>query len=619
MSYGDRVLFRDLTFGISKGDKVALLGRNGCGKSTLLRILAGKENPDDGGVSLRKGIRTEFLDQEPVFDPEMDVRTALFTGEDPVLKVVARYETLSKADNPDPDAWQQAMEDMDQHNAWDYEARVEEVLGRLGIHKLTQPVKELSGGQQRRLALARVLIQEPDFIILDEPTNHLDIDTVEWLEQFLSGSTLTVLLVTHDRYFLDNICNHLIELDQGQAYFYKGNYTYFLEKKAEREAQQDLDSDKARNLLRKELDWLRRQPKARTTKSKARIDAAHQLQEDARYASREKDIQLNFAARRLGSKILELHHISKAYPNLNLLDDFSYNFKKGERIGIVGPNGVGKTTFLNIVTGKQDPDQGEVITGDTIRFGYYTQKGLEFKPGQLILDVIKEKAENVQMGTGEVLSVAQVLTLFGFPPPRQNTHVSELSGGEKRRLHLLRVLMDQPNFLILDEPTNDLDLITLNTLEEFLTGFPGCLILVSHDRYFLDKLSDHTFVFEGKGIIKPFPGTYRQYKVSKEREESERKKAEQQKEKAPAEKKNNTWRDNTSKKKLSYKEQKEYEALTEEIEQLEAQKAQLTEQLNGGSQDHETLTKWATELETLSQTLEEKEERWLELAEIAEA
>ena len=613
-AYGTNVLFEDMTFGVSRGQKIALVGRNGCGKSSLLRILAGKDKPDTGEVSFRKGIRTAFLDQNPDFGLAKTVFQAVFTGDDPKLTVIREYERLSNLEDADPEKLQHVMDLMEVNSAWDYESRVQEVLGRLGLHDMEQGMAELSGGQLKRLALARVLIQEPDFLVLDEPTNHLDTETIEWLEGHLAASNVTLMLVTHDRYFLDRVCNEVMELDRGEVFRYQGDYENFLERKFEREAARDADAARANNLLRKELEWLRRQPKARTTKSKARIGAADVLMDRAKGQRKVDDISLNFKAQRLGGKILELDKVAKAYDDLVLIQNFSHVFKKGERIGIVGPNGVGKTTFLNILTGELQPDSGEVDTGQTVAFGYYAQHGLSFKPGQLVLDVITDAAEQIKMGTGETLGASQALTLFGFPPAMQRNHVADLSGGEKRRLFLLRVLMEQPNFLILDEPTNDLDLITLNTLEQFLLAFGGCLMIVSHDRYFLDKLCDHLFIFEGNGVIKPFPGTFRQYREKKALE-TKTKIAEKE---VPKVEKKDTRVQQRSEKKLSYKEQKEYEGLEGEIAGLEEEKAELVAKINLGSDDYQELQVWSKALETLNLTLVEKEDRWLELADRAE-
>ena len=610
-SYGPKTLFRDLTFGISRGQKVALVGRNGCGKSSLFRILAGKDQPDEGMVSMRRGIQVEFLDQSPSFPGADTVLDAVFTGDNPVLRTVREYQAISAGLEVSPEKMEKVMEQMETQQAWDYESRVKEILGKLGVHNLDQKMSSLSGGQMKRVALARTLVQEPDFLILDEPTNHLDTESIEWLEDHLAASKITLILVTHDRYFLDRVCNEIFELDQGELFRYSGNYQHFLEKKAERHAIQESDATKAANLLRKELEWLRRQPKARTTKSKAKIDMVHGLIDQSNDHYREDNIKVNFGARRLGSKILELEHLNKAYDDLVLLNDFNYVFKRKERIGIVGPNGVGKSTFLDIITGAIPPDSGRVEAGETIFFGYYTQGGLSFKPADKVIDVIKKAAENIQMGTGEKLGASQVLTLFGFPPPVQNTFVSELSGGEKRRLHLLKVLMEQPNFLILDEPTNDLDLITLNTLEEFLISYPGCLLIVSHDRYFLNKLCDHLFVFEGAGEIRDFPGNYRQYREAKELEEAQ--KEVQAKEKSKEKK--DTRVVQRSSKKLSYKEQMEWDGLEDEIEKLEEQKGKLEEEVNGGTSDYQKIMELSAELEKVNAELDAKTDRWIELSE----
>ena len=610
-AYGLKVLFQDLTFGISQGQKIALVGRNGCGKSSLFRILSGMEAPDKGTVSIRKGITVEFLDQDPKFPGAETVMDAVFTGDNPVMRTVREYQAITAGMEVSPEKMQEVMERMETEQAWDYESRVQEILGKLGVHDLEQKVSSLSGGQRKRVALARTLVHEPDFLILDEPTNHLDTESIEWLEAHLAASKLTLILVTHDRYFLDRVCNEIFELDQGEMFRYSGNYQDFLEKKAERHANQEADATKAANLLRKELEWLRRQPKARTTKSKAKIDMVHGLIDQSNDHYHEDNIKVNFGSRRLGSKILELENLQKAYGDLVLLKDFNYVFKRKERIGIVGPNGVGKSTFLDIITGSSKPDEGRVEAGETIYFGYYTQGGLSFKPADKIIDVIKKAAESITMGTGERLSAASVLTLFGFPPPVQNTFVSELSGGEKRRLHLLRVLMEQPNFLILDEPTNDLDLITLNTLEEFLLGFKGCLLIVSHDRYFLNKLCDHLFVFEGEGKIRDFPGNYRQYREKKLEEDAEKERAA----KSVVKEKKDTRVVQRSSKKLSYKEQQEWDGIEDEIERLEEEKGQLEEQINSGITDYEKIMELSATLGKVSEELDAKTERWLELSE----
>lgn len=617
-SFGTKILFEGLTLGLSRGQKAALVGRNGCGKSTLLRILAGKETPDTGEVSLRNGIRSAFLDQNPEFGTATTAFEAVFSGDDPRLSVVRQYEELQNDPNPDPDALHRVIDAMEAHKAWDYEAKVKEILGQVGISRLDQNLDELSGGQRKRLALARVLIQEPDLLILDEPTNHLDTDTIEWLEEYLASRNMTLILVTHDRYFLDRVCNEILEIENGQVFRYEGDYEDFLEKKDERVTREDNDTARARNLLRTELEWLRRQPKARGTKSKSRIDAAHVLMDRAQAPVREGAIQLNFDVKRLGGKILELEHVDKAWDDLVLLDDFSYVFKKGERIGIVGPNGVGKTTFLDLITGLTTIDSGTMSTGETVAFGYYRQQGLNFKLGQRVIDVITDAAEQISMGKGEVLSASAALTLFGFPPAMQYQPVDLLSGGERRRLFLLRILMEQPNFLILDEPTNDLDIITLNTLEQFLMAYNGCLLIVSHDRYFLDKLCDQLFIFEGEGKIKPYNGNFRDYRaLLAARKAAAREASNRPATPAPVVQAAPPEPKKEEKQRLSYKEQKEYEGLEAEIATLEARRSDLMLTMNAGNADFAVLQTWADEIELISKQLEAKELRWLELAERA--
>lgn len=613
-SYGVKILFEEMTFGLAKGQKAAMIGRNGCGKTSLLKILSGKDSPDSGNVSIRRETRVEYLDQDPQFEPGLTVLEAVFDSSNPSLQLIRQYEAISTQANPDAKALQEIVDKMELHQAWDAEAKVKEILGKLGVHQLNQSVETLSGGQRKRIALARVLIAEPDLLVLDEPTNHLDVEGIEWLEGYLSNANLTLLLVTHDRYFLDRVCNTILELEEGKMYVHDGNYSYFLEKKAEREAAQDKVVDRANNLLRKELEWLRRQPKARTTKSKARIDAAHQLQEDASQTRTETSLNMNFASRRLGKKILELDKISKAYGNKVILSGFEYTFKRQERIGIVGHNGVGKTTFLDLITGKQQPDSGTIDTGETIQFGYYTQAGLHFKDDQVVLDVIKDVAEYITLANGDQVSVSQMLNLFGFPPKVQYTPVGRLSGGEKRRLHLLRVLIEQPNFLILDEPTNDLDIITLNTLEEYLEGFGGCLVIVSHDRYFLDKLADTLLVFEGDGMVVNYPGNYRQYREWR-REKDAAEAMQKEAEAKNAQERN--WRDQ-GKRKLTFNEKREFEALEKEVPELEEKIASLQEKINAGGSDFESIAGWMKELEAMETSLETKSDRWLELAEFAE-
>lgn len=619
--YGDRILFENLSFSIEKGDKVALIAKNGTGKTNLLNILAGTDTSDSGGkVITDKNISVAYLPQEPAFDPTLKVWDALFNSNNELLNAVAEYEELlaqSATDHSDKmmNKLQYAMERMDALNAWDYESRVKQILTKLNITRYEQPVSSLSGGQRKRLALAKILIQTPDLVIMDEPTNHLDVDMIEWLEGFLKSSDITLFLVTHDRYFLDAVCNEIIELDGGSLYTYRGNYAYFMEKKAEREFNLEREIDKAKNLFRKEIEWMRRQPKARGTKQKARIDAFYETKEKASQKIENKKVELDMKMQRLGSKIIELEHVNKAYGEQKIIDDFSYIFKPGERIGIIGRNGVGKSTFLNVLMELEQVDSGKISKGDTVVYGYYSQKGLEIKEDKRVLEVVKDIAEYIELGRGEQLTATQLCKRFLFDDKMQHTFVSKLSGGERRRLFLLTILMKNPNFLVLDEPTNDLDIQTLNVLEDFLETFKGCLIVVTHDRYFMDKLADHLFVFEGEGKIRDFNGNYQDYLNEQEELKTEPKivadttpiKVEETIIDLPP--------TNTPKKKLSYKEQLELEQLDKELPQLEHKKQQISLQLNEGSTNHEELMKLGKELEEINQLIDEKGMRWLELSE----
>ncbi|NDK55295.1 ABC-F family ATP-binding cassette domain-containing protein [Pontibacter fetidus] len=614
-SYGERWLFKNLNFGISQGQRVALVGVNGSGKTTLLNVLAGKIPPDEGSVSVRKEVTIGFLGQNPEFDETMTVQQSIFSGQGEVLDVIRDYEVAIENPNTSSEKMQHIMERMDELQAWDFELKVKQILSKLGIHNLEDKISHLSGGQRKRVAMARVLIEEPTMLILDEPTNHLDLDTIEWLEGLLSTQNTTLLMVTHDRYFLDKVANEIAELDGGQLFTYKGNYSYFIEKKASREEMAAAETEKARNLMRKELDWIRRQPKARGTKAKYRVDAFEELKEKAAKKISGPQLELSVKTTRQGGKIIEVDHISKSFGPKKIVDDFSYVFKKKDRIGIVGPNGAGKSTFLNMLTGKLQPDAGTIDAGQTTVFGYYTQDELTFKEGQRVIDIAKEIAEVVEMANGEVITASQFLQHFQFAPSQQYTMVNKLSGGEKRRLQLLRVLIKNPNFLILDEPTNDLDIITLNILEDFLLNFGGCLLMVSHDRYFMDRLVEHLFVFEGDGKIRNFPGNYTDYREwlkEQEKAEPETKPtiavapAPEKKPEQPA-----------GKRKATYQEKKEYEQLEKEIAKLEQRKTEIIELMNAGTTtNHAQLGAWASELETINEQLEEKEFRWLELAEI---
>lgn len=613
-SFGDKWLFKGITLGLSRGDKVALIGANGTGKTTLMTILAGLTPPDEGVVSTRKEIRVGYLDQAPDFDHELPIIEVLFAGKNPVAAAVKEYERalLSGDDN----ALSNAIELVDSLEAWDFEARVKEILGKLGLYDVDAKIGTLSGGQRKRVALAKVLIESPDLVILDEPTNHLDLSMVEWLENYLNTQNTTLLLVTHDRYFLDTVCNTIVELDNGSLFTYKGNYAYFLEKKADREANEASEIDKARNLYRKELDWIRRQPKARGTKAKYRVDAFEDTKEKAQQRKYDNQMALNIKMTRLGSKIVELNSVGKRFGDKKIIDNFLYTFKKGDRIGIVGKNGAGKSTLLNMITGELRPDNGQVVRGDTVQFGYYQQSDLQYRDGQRVVDWVKDVAEVIRLGTGQTVTASQYLQAFLFPPHKQGTLIEKLSGGEKRRLQLLRVMMEEPNFLILDEPTNDLDITTLNVLEEFLMNFPGCLLIVSHDRYFLDRLVDHLFVFEDNGHIRDFPGNYTDYRnfLAENKESNAGNGKQSIAQNIPASVTVQT-PVSTSKRKLSFKEQKELENLEADMAKLEVKKSALIEKLNVGSESHEEITKWAKEIERLNAELEEKEMRWLELSE----
>ncbi len=612
-SFDSRELFEGLTFGLDQGQKAALVGVNGCGKSTLMRIIAGLESPDEGEVSFRKGLRTAMVPQNPEFDDEDNIVQAVFAEDIEELNVVRDYEmalhqaTINPDDAPDITP---LIEQMDRLNAWDYESQVKQMLGELGLHNLEQRMSELSGGQRKRVALARALIVKPDFLILDEPTNHLDLEIIEWLEGYLATANLTLLMVTHDRYFLDKVTNEILEIDQGQIFKYKGNYGHFLEKKAEREESDAATVDKARNLLRKELDWMRRQPKARGTKAKYRVDAFYDTKEKASKNVKRQELEVNLKGERQGKKILELEQVSKRFGELKILEHFNHTFRRKERVGIVGPNGVGKSTFLNILIGETDLDSGRREVGQTTKFGYYTQEEQKFDPKTRVLDVVKEVADVIQLADGSQITASQLLNQFLFPPKMQFNVVGKLSGGERRRLQLLRVLMKNPNFLILDEPTNDLDLMTLNVLEDYLETFEGCLMVVSHDRYFMDRLTEHLFVFEGDGKVRDFPGNYTDlreqggvFSSKANGEEGSSKRVESSSDQVK-----------TERKKLTYNEQREFDGLEAVMAQLESKKGAISRQMNTIT-DYEGLQQLARELEQVKEELEEKEMRWLELSE----
>ncbi len=605
---GERWLFRDLTFGILQGEKVALIGSNGSGKSSLMDVLAGRAPADEGVVSVRKEIRVGYLHQNPDFNDAHTVLEVLFSSENEITRAIREYEKATDAGNS-ADITHYA-EVLTRLNGWDYEAKVKQILGKLGIHDLDKLIGELSGGQKKRVFLARVLIEEPDFLILDEPTNHLDLDTIEWLEGYLSASTMTLFLVTHDRYFLDKVSNRIMELNNSRIYKYHGNYAYFLEKKAEREEIEATVLEKDRNLLRKELEWMRRQPKARTHKATYRENAFYELKERTAGKRNEDKLELSMKTERIGNKIMEIQHVSKGYNGTTLISEFSYTFKRGDRIGIVGKNGMGKSTLLSLITEEIKPDMGKIVKGETIKIGYYKQDGLVYEPDQKVIENVREIADYIKMADGREISVSAFLTLFLFPPAVQYSPIAKLSGGEKRRLQLLKVLVENPNFLILDEPTNDLDIATLNVLEEFLMGYSGCLLVVSHDRYFLDRLVDHTFAFEGNGYIKDFPGNYTDYRNWADEQLKEQRREEKPKPETPR-----VVAQEQPKKKLSFKEKQEFEALERDIPKLEAEKSELSEKLSGGTGDFEEISRISARLEEVVAELEEKELRWLELSE----
>lgn len=606
-SFDDRWLFKDISLGISRGEKFGFVGTNGVGKSTLLKILTGEIEPDGGTVSVREGIRVGYLTQTPIVSEDTVVRDILFSDSNDIAKAVTEYEHCLTHPDTSSERMQAALERMEELKAWDYEAKVREVISRLGVPELDKRFNELSGGQKKRIFLAQVLLLEPDLIIMDEPTNHLDLPAIEWLENYLSGQHITLIMVTHDRYFLDAVVTEIIELDRAQLFRYKGNYAYFLEKKAEREELLRIEVDKARQLLKKELEWMRRQPKARGTKARYRINAFHELEKKASQDLRRDKLELDFKEARQGGKILEVEHIRKSYGNQVIIEDFSYVFKKKDRIGVVGRNGVGKSTFLDILTGNLKPDNGEVIRGVTTKFGYFTQESIGLNPENRLIEEVKQIAEFITLSDGSQISASKFLDNFLFPPAKQYNYVSKLSGGERKRLQLLKLLVTNPNFLILDEPTNDFDIDTLNVLEDYLDQFTGCLVLVSHDRYFMDHLVDQLFVFEGDGKIRVFNGNYTDYRdwLSEQEQEAKTPMKEQPRQR-PA--------DTSVKKKPSFKEKQEYENLQAEIAALEARKAELEGRFAQGTSDVAQITEWSKEIEQLSKEIDQKTDRWIELS-----
>ena len=615
-SFGDLVLFEDITFGIAQGQKVGLIAKNGTGKTTLLNIIAGKEDYDSGAVVFRNDLRVGYLEQMPHYPDGLTVLQACFYSPNETVRLIAEYEqAMASGDHSN-------LEDillrMDNLKAWDYEQRAKQILGQLKIHNFDQKVETLSGGQLKRVALANVLITDPELIILDEPTNHLDLEMTEWLEGYLSRANISILMVTHDRYFLDRVCSEIIEIDRKQIYQYKGNYSYYLEKRQERMDALNAEVDRASNLLRKELDWMRRQPQARGTKAKYRIDAFYELEKKAKQQHEVGNVNLDVKASYIGSKIFEAEHVSKRFGDLKIVEDFNYIFARYEKMGIVGNNGTGKSTFIKMLMGEVEPDSGRFDVGETVRFGYYSQDGLQFDEQMKVIDVVQNIAEYVDLGDGKKMGVSQFLNYFLFSPEKQHNYVFKLSGGEKRRLYLCTVLMRSPNFLVLDEPTNDLDIVTLNVLEEYLRNFKGCAIVVSHDRYFMDKVVDHLLVFRGNADIKDFPGNYTQYREWKEVQDQLEKEAEAARRAGIAPTMEKTSRpEKEQKKKLTFKERKEFEALEVESPLLEAEKAELETAMSSGTLSNDELLAKSERIATVIEEIDEKTMRWLELSELA--
>ncbi|WP_396163711.1 ABC-F family ATP-binding cassette domain-containing protein [Flavobacterium sp.] len=605
-SYGERVLFDNVSFGINKDQKIAFIAKNGSGKTTIMNMINGLDEPDTGQVVIRKEITMAFLSQNNNLQDELTIEENIFASDNEILKVIERYEKALENPN-DEEAYQRAFDDMDRHNAWDFETQFKQILFKLKLEDLKMKVKNMSGGQKKRLSLAIILISKPDLLILDEPTNHLDLEMIEWLEDYFAKENITLFMVTHDRFFLERVCNEIIELDNGKIYQYRGNYSYYLAKKEERLASENASVDKAQNLFVKELAWMRRQPKARTTKSKSRQDDFYVIKEKAESRRKENVVELEINMERMGSKIIEMVKLHKNFPDRKILEDFSYSFQRGERIGIIGKNGTGKSTFLNILTQTLPPDSGKVIIGDTIKIGYYTQSGINPKPGQKVIDIIKEYGEYIPLTKGKIISASQLLERFLFDAKKQYDFVEKLSGGELKRLYLCTILIQNPNFLILDEPTNDLDIVTLNVLESFLLDFPGCLLVVSHDRYFMDKIVDHLFVFRGEGHIEDFPGNYSDFRAYEDSAEP--------KSLSNVSTEKTHWKEkSTTPSGLNFNDQKEFNKIERDIKDLEFQKKQIEQEFADGKVTDDAIEDKANELQKIIQFLEAKEERWFELS-----
>lgn len=621
-SFGERELFKNISFGINKDQKIGFVAKNGTGKTSLLNIIAGLETPDDGQVVSRKGTIISFLPQEPDLDPLLTVEETIFAGDNPILKIIANYEK-ALLHMEETDAYQKAFDAMEAAQAWDFETQYKQILFKLKLDDLDRNVGLLSGGQKKRLALAQMMLTKPDLAILDEPTNHLDLEMIEWLEDYFRTENITLFMVTHDRYFLENVCNEIVELENGVLHNYRGNYGYYLENKEARVAAWEAETGKAKQLFKKELEWMRRQPKARTTKSKSRIDDFAEIKNRAHQRRNDHTVQLEINMERMGSKILEFHNVGKSYGDLTLLKKFEYVFKTGERVGIIGKNGTGKTTFLNIMTGTTMPDTGKVIVGDTVKFGYYTQKGISIKEGQKVIDVIKEFGDHIPLKKGRTISAGQLLERFLFDRKKQYDFVERLSGGERKRLYLCTVFIQNPNFLILDEPTNDLDVVTLNVLEQFLLDFPGCLVVVSHDRYFMDKIVDHLFVFKGDAVVQDFPGNYSDFRAYEggidnafkasnvnSNEVSSNDSTVNNNDTIPAK----SWKEQQHEGALTFNEQKEHAKLEREIAKLERDKEEKQKVFLDPTLTQDEITEESLKLQKIIDKIEEKEERWFELS-----